>query len=338
MYMASEKKPQDVLIAIGFIALILLMILSKLGIVTIEGANLSGSSSTSTASRSTRSGGSTRNLTPAQEIKKNEKAAIEAGKSIWDGKITLSRGNASSEFQPYKEYIVISGSRLKDEKVNIAGWTLTNARGTIPYQLNDGRVYYPSDSVTIPGAARLFVLDGVNSNSPVVLEKGSKVTVITGSLANNSNKYLNVSGFQINQCSGYVEKLPQFDFQPKLTTSRCPDPEDEVDVRGLEKSCRAFVEGMPRCHTPEFDTRTIIKGERQRDCVDGVCGLTTQCRVMLENTFSYNACVARHSSEPDFLTKEWRVYLNNKWELWAKRDETIRLFDNEGKVVDEISW
>ncbi len=325
------QKPEDALIGIGFIALILLMILSKVGLITIDGAKLT---EPTTQSRSAISGGS--GITKAD--REAEKEAEKAGRSKWAGKITLTRGNASYEFQPNKEYITLNANGLRDEKVTITGWTLTNGKGSVPYQRYDGRVYFPSDIVKIPGAARLFVLDGVNTNSPIVLERGSKVTLVTGTLSNINNTYLGVNGFLVNQCSGYIENLPSFDFQPRLSNRSCPKPEDEVNIRGLEKSCRVFVENLQTCKTPQFDTRTFVNGELQRDCVDGVCGLTSQCRVMLRNTFNYNACVSRHASDQNFYTKEWRVYLNQKWELWAKEYETITLFDEEGKVVDSVSW
>lgn len=329
----AEKKPSEVLWVIGFVLLILLGILNKLGIVTFN----SDHATTTPRANVVHTQNVNNNNNVSSEDRYAEEETVRAGESVWSGKIRISAGGAASQYQTYKEYITVRAGNLKEnEKVNITGWTLTNSRGMYPYLQSDKVVFYPSNSIIIPGAARILSISGNNILSPVILERGGSAILVTGEMQNSSQ--FKVTSFLINKCSGYLENLPTYDFVPKLSANRCPRPQDEIVLRGLEKSCRELIEGMSSCKTPTFPDSIIVYGERQTECVNETCNLSTSCRTIIKNTLSYNACVARHAQDADFYTKEWRVYLGQKWELWGKEDETINLFDNEGKVVDSISW
>jgi hypothetical protein len=325
----AEKKSDDTLWIIGFIALIALGLLNGLGLITFDSPL---ANSTSTPSYITKD---SRGLTGTERAA--EEAAIKAGESRWKGKISLSSGSGPYEIQPNQEYITISAFGLKsDEKVNITGWTLTNAKGTRAYPLNDRVTYYPSDRVSIPSGIRLLQTSGTNITSPIVLEQGGSAVIVTGSMPNTSR--FKVSSFLLNSCSGYLETTPTYDFVPPLSTNSCPRPSKEIDLVTLDSSCRKFVENMQTCRTPEFSDWTIVNGSPQRDCVDGTCGLSSTCRATIKNAISYNACVAKHAGDANFYTKEWRIFLDQKWELWAKEFETISLYDNEGRLVHSVSW
>lgn len=256
--------------------------------------------------------------------------------SPWAGKVTISKGNASSEYQPYKEYITLQTRSLKkDETVNITGWSLVNGAGTRLYQLNDTLVKGTSGRAYIPQASKVFLTSGQNFLSPVILGAGYKATVITGDVPNKSP--FAVTSFQVNKCSGYIEKMDDYRFYPTVSSS-CPDPSNEEGVEYLENSCYKFVNSLQRCHTPEFPERTMINGNWETGYVDGVGGLSNQCKAFIKTHYSYNSCVALHGADEDFYKKEWRIFLNQPWEMYAKERETITLLDSQGLLVDSLEY
>jgi len=262
--------------------------------------------------------------------------SIQGVVSPWAGKVRIERGNSSSEYQPYKEYISLRSSGLKKgETVNITGWSLSNNKGARFYQINDTQVRGTSDRVYVPQAAKVFLTTGTNYQSPIIMKTGSKVVLLTGSVPNKSP--FEVTNFQVNKCSGYIEDLDNYKLFPPLQSS-CPDPREEIDLNSLDQSCYNFVQNLALCHTPEFPERTRVGDKWEYGYVDGVPGLSSQCKTVIKTRYNYNSCIALHGSDSDFLQNEWRVFLNRPWELWAKTRETITLYDNLGRVVNETSY
>lgn len=256
--------------------------------------------------------------------------------SPWKGKVAIEKGTASSEYQTYKEYIVLRTSGLKkNETVNITGWSLTNGKGARLYQINDTQIKGTTDRVVIPQASRVFLTTGKNYPGPIVLGPSSRVYLNTGNVPNKLP--FEVTSFQVNKCSGYIATTENYKFYPSLSRS-CPDPEKEIDLDTLDENCYKFVRSLATCHTPEFKERTKVGDHYEYGYVDGVGNLSNQCKVILKNYFNYNSCVAIHGTDPDFLKNEWRVFLNRPWELWAKTRETITLYDNMGRFVDDLSY
>ncbi len=53
---------------------------------------------------------------------------------------------------------------------------------------------------------------------------------------------------------------------------------------------------------------------------------------------SYIDCVMAHKNDSNFDSKEWRIFLGQKAELWRNSNEIIKLVDTNGKVVDELAY
>lgn len=253
--------------------------------------------------------------------------------SKWKGKISLQTGNAMYEESPYKEYVTIYASDVPDEGVRITGWTLQNGRGNKYFNRGGNNVIYPSESATIPDGAKIFLPRRINYFQPVVLKKNQSAVVVTGGALNVGSK---ISGFQVNKCIGYVERDPQYQFYPPLS-SQCPIPREEEGVRMMEKSCYDFIQSLQACHEPKFPEVVFINGVAERGYVDNTPGLSTQCKDFLKSHFNYNSCVAIHSDDTNFYANEWRLFLNRPFEMWGNDRELFTLYDNEGKIVDQIS-
>ncbi|OHA88305.1 MAG: hypothetical protein A2653_01005 [Candidatus Zambryskibacteria bacterium RIFCSPHIGHO2_01_FULL_43_25] len=256
-------------------------------------------------------------------------------KSLWDGKVTLSRGNAKSEYTPSREYITIRLSSRAKEPANISGWILENGVSGKNYQIGSEVVQGTSKRVIIPQAAKLFLPAGGNVSGPVVLEPGESAVIITGRVP--ATTPFPLQSFKLNKCSGYIEEMRNVKFYPAISL-QCPRPDSYEEVDSMEKSCYDFVSRLSRCHTPEFKDKRLPDGGVESGAVDGVVGLTNQCKAFITTHLNYTSCVANHLADVDFYGKEWRIFLNQPWEMWTKDRETAKLYDSSGRLVDSISW
>ncbi|MEK7621890.1 MAG: hypothetical protein AAB415_01795 [Patescibacteria group bacterium] len=244
-------------------------------------------------------------------------------RSPWSGQVRISGGNARYEIQSGKEYIEITADYQNPAPINITGWRLVN---------NPAR-RARSMVATIPAAANLFISTTAGQLAPIMLSPGGRAIMVTGAPPSRTAWPLRQS-FRLNKCVGYLEEeFDTLNLTPSLPRD-CPDPADEPGVATLPDKCYNFVRSLSSCHEPEF------KEDREGvDRVDGrVDDLTRACRLYVEEHFNYNACVKWHERDPDFYTDDWRVYFNQPWELWAENRERITLYDESGKLVDELAY
>ncbi len=253
--------------------------------------------------------------------------------SKWKGKVYLQAGNAMYEELPYKEYVTVSANTVGEAGVRITGWSLQNGRGNKFYNLGGNNVIYPSETEVIGDGAKIFLPGRINYFQPVTLYDNQSATIVTGSALNVGSK---ISGFQVNKCAGYIEQDKSYQFFPPLST-QCPIPRKEAGVHMMERSCYEFVQSLSSCRTPKFPEFVYINGIAERGYVDNTPGLSSQCKDYLKSHYNYNSCVAIHSDDVDFYGNEWRLFLNRPLEMWGNDRELFTLYDEEGKVVDQIA-
>lgn len=202
-----------------------------------------------------------------------------------------------------KEYVIISASRRNNENISITGWQLESM--------------ITKKKVTIGGATPLFISGVINAEPPISLSPGESIIISTGRPPIGAS-------FKINKCAGYFEQFQ--DFEPSLRKS-CPSPSDEFDrfanIPVTDNVCEDFVDSISRCEM-KLDSYPI--------------GTSNQCAEFISSTINYTGCVKNHRNDLDFIGNEWRVFLGRSEELWRERRETIRLLDNEGKVVDTFTY
>lgn len=248
--------------------------------------------------------------------------------SAYSRVVTLGRGNASSAYQPYEEYITISNH--SGVPVDITGWRLANAKDERPYDYAGLLKNLPRDEAAIPQAAP-FV--GSSATSNVILQPGETAIVTTGSLGSRS-PYV-ITSFKENMCSGYLDSMDEYAFTPSLSRN-CPSPADEPGVSSLPADCRDFVKRLPSCSIPKFDAKDR-SGETCTTCVNGE-RLSSACYAFVKERFNYGSCTALHRSDPKFSGRTWRIFLGRGWEMWAADYETIKLYDRLGNLVDSINY
>lgn len=246
--------------------------------------------------------------------------------------LSLSPGNARSEIQPYREYVVITN--WGKAAVNITGWTLRNGKDKRVYYVGNQPQRFSADVAVIPGASPVLMPSGGGTVQDVVLQPGEKAVVTTG-LVGNRTPYA-ITSFRENSCTGYLERLDDYNFQPALET-RCPDPAQEPGFEYLDPQCRAVVEDLSPCETPSFEPKDR-NGDPCQNCLDGQI-VSSGCGAYLREHFSYQGCLANHAGDANFkFGNTWRVFLGRTWEMWGRDYESIELYDKSGSLAAFVNY
>lgn len=262
--------------------------------------------------------GYTQNKNVAEEIREAEKAIKKLEEELKDktalekrspyyNKIRMSRISGVYSNDPSKEYISLSTNLLKTQTVNITGW----------YLKSEVTGYY-----AVIGKATLLPFPFTKADNDIVLQQKDRVYLVKGFSP------IGIS-FRTNKCTGYFEEKQT--FTPRLPL-QCPRPSAEElpqfsTTYEREKECFDLIQSIPRCTT---------KGnEFLRDLPDTV---TRSCKTYISTQINYNSCVAEHFDDTDFPGNEYRVYLNKFGPLWREENEIINLHDQNGLIVDSISF
>lgn len=231
----------------------------------------------------------------------NYLGTVTEEKSPYAQYVSLEEGNARSSLE--SEYLTIRVAQNAPQKITVSGWRLeSTATG------------YNS---ALPLAAELPFLGSVNSTGPVSLSQGQTAYLVTGRSPNGSS-------FRTNMCTGYFEQFQN--FTPSLSLE-CPTPQEESDTfftpGNLSNECYDIIRSLGRC--------TLVV-----QSIPASAG--TACEQFISGKLSYNGCINAHKNDPKFYKNTWHLYLSRDQELWRSRSERIRLLDENGKVVDTVSY
>lgn len=221
--------------------------------------------------------------------------------SIFDGDVSFGRRGPSTN-DVALEYITLNSSRRNLQPINITNWVLKSA--------------VSGKSVIIGSGSYLPYSGRVNREDPIFLRPGGTAIITTGSSP------IGVS-FRLNICIGYFEQFQ--DFSPSLR-KECPLAINEdytVTPGGIDNFCLEHIDDIKMC---EFPVSSI--GYKVNEA----------CRDFISETINYNGCVKNHKDDDTFYKDEWRIFLGQSSELWNEKYETILLIDDEGKMVDSISY
>jgi len=224
--------------------------------------------------------------------------------SPYKGKISLNASWPAKETDPQKEYIEISAYYSNKERIPVTGWTLKGKQGL---------------GIAIGKGANLVYSAQVNTQDIIFLGPdehflgpNDRAIIVTGHSPIGTS-------FRLNLCTGYFNQFQ--DFIPPLP-QECPRvPAEEIPIN-YPDACADFVKSLPACKMP----LNAVPPAAGNDCINFV-----------NQKASYNGCVSMYKNRDDFYKPEWRIYLGRDHELWGTRD-VITLFDNEGKIVDQVSY
>jgi len=203
------------------------------------------------------------------------------------------------------EYLTLRASVRNAQPINISNWSLQSL---------------VSDTwIGLPQGAANFHAGVVNEIDDIYLNPGEKAIVAT------AISPVGVS-FRVNDCSGFLSSMQQ--FTPSLHTS-CVNPTllFPATVENIKKygdACLTIVANLPAC--------TYVSSE-------ALAQVSTECKAALQDTFTYNSCVALRQNDKDFWrAREWRIFLNQNKRLWKDSYEVIRLLDDHNRTVDVFAY
>ena len=241
-------------------------------------------------------------------------------RSPYAGKIYLSTGNASFAYQTYEEYVTIRNS---GSPVSITGWVLTNGKNTRPVETtSQNYAYMLSDSAMIGEGTEFLSPEGKYSTGPIVLKNGDTAVVVTGGPFNNFKLPISTS-FRENICLGYLDS--DYPWSPQIRLD-CPTPSSDPDIGKVTQECYDYLRNTNRCEDPEKEDKEAFDE------------LRSPCKEFIRTRLTYDGCVATNKDKSGFSTSQWRVFLGRKFELWRKENETITLYDAQGRLIDQVKY
>ncbi len=258
---------------------------------------------------------------------------IAPGESRYKDLVKINRGSASSAYQPAQEYISLSVSRNLKDSINLTGWTLKNGAGDRITYVSGNRVNIPSTVVAIPSALQIWRPGERGTLSPIVVKGGETIYIVTGN-GPQISPYNVTKSFRVNKCSGYLEQIPNANFSPSLSSS-CPNYNTETALANIAEDCYKFVRSFGSCVTPDFK-EDLCRTDRYMN--NTICKIPSYCKDLIKQYFGYESCLANHATDEDFFKTEWRIFLGRSWELWAKERESISLYDNQGLLVNKLTY
>jgi|SRR5581483_5350423 len=239
--------------------------------------------------------------TQTQQSTQNQVVRLSSALSPYHGIISLSYPAQSND--PNQEYISIRNTNYGSaaKPILVTGWKIQDANGTV---------------VTIPKASYLYFTNSENTADPVYLSPNDTLYLITGTSPINAS-------FKLNKCSGYLD---QFNTFIPYVPQDCPLARNEdlskIPTYATNDACFDYINSYPACKT-------------QTDILPN--SWSVECRNFITN-LNYQSCVDTHKKDSDFYENSWRVYLNRSDHIWKSSHEDIILYDNNGKVVDEVKY
>jgi len=216
-------------------------------------------------------------------------------------KIRISSAFASN-YSAYPSQFNLYGYLSAGEKINITGWTVKTNHG----------------SFIIPQAVNIYDFSGFSFEQDIVISGSANINIYTSRSPINLN-------FRLNKCTGFLQN--NYSFNPALPRN-CPLI-NRSEVSYYSGQCQNYVFSLGSCEAPSISFYNSLPGNDEGNA----------CRRFL-STINQNACYQKHHFEADFLSNEWRVWLNwtNINNILDSQHDTVQLFDTQGLVVDQYIY
>jgi hypothetical protein len=234
----------------------------------------------------------------SSSIPKKTEKATPLQDSFYKNYVKIYNTTSALETYPEKEVLEVRVLQANLSAVDITNWRFVNSAG---------------ESAYIGKSAELPVGGKVNQLAPTQI-KGNDILFVS-----SGRSPIGIS-FRLNSCIGYFEQFQ--DFIPPLP-NYCPGISNDKNFQKLEYDCQSFAYTIPSC-TANIKAFPV--------------GTSAGCKAYIIDKLSYNGCVATNKTDRDFYKTEWRIFLGRSDELWAEPKDTITLLDDQGKLVDSVSY
>lgn len=189
-------------------------------------------------------------------------------------------------------------SALKEEAVNITGWRLKSNK----------------KEMTVPQAVNVYDPFGFWPQEDIIIFENSFINIYSNKSPLNKN-------LRLNKCTGYLENI--YDFDPALPQN-CPSV-SRSEIVHLSGECQSYILSLWGCKLPETSFYNTLLGSDSGNA----------CRAFL-NTISHGSCFQKHRYDSDFLSNEWRIWMN--WNILDPQHDRLWLLDKNGLLVDEYIY
>ncbi|HBT81719.1 hypothetical protein A2757_03675 [Candidatus Giovannonibacteria bacterium RIFCSPHIGHO2_01_FULL_48_47] len=149
--------------------------------------------------------------------------------------------------------------------------------------------------------------------SAIFLNPGERAVIATGESPRGFN-------FKVNKCSGYLAQNKT--YYPDLPFS-CPRLDELAKFKNLKEKCQIFVERIAYCTSPTINFSS---------------GIDDECSQFVAEHANYTGCVKDFKNDADFDQKEWRIFMGRESEFWSNRHDSVRIFDQAGNLISEVSY
>jgi len=214
--------------------------------------------------------------------------------------VTLSQvQKASSYYNNSGSFSMRGAYSLGDQMVDVTGWHVKSNRG---------------NPIWIPQIVEYYSPGGPFAEKDIFIGKSDRVYVYGAPSPVGRS-------FRLNKCIGYLNN--HYEFEPALSRS-CPSA-PRSDMANLTGRCQSFLTSLWGCEEPTPEEINEYSNPK-----DAGCGGYLEYK-------TYNGCYAAHRGDPDFLSKEWRVWVNQDFGFDSSHDQVV-LYDSAGKVVDVYTY
>lgn len=217
-----------------------------------------------------------------------------------EGVVSISSVRNSSSFNRSQE-IRLRANLDDDEVVDITGWIIQTNEKTIK----------------IPKGVNFYDVTSSNNEEDIILDEGDSVKIYfdEGPISKN---------LRLNKCTGYLNEKNDLDnFFP----NDCPRV-DKEEYRHLSGSCQDYINDINGdCVTPDAETLNSFPGSDEGNA----------CRQFLSSHFNAGYCMRENKNDSDFLSDEWRVWIDENRVLDFQHD-WIRLYNKNGILIDERDY
>jgi len=216
-------------------------------------------------------------------------------------KVRISSAFASN-YSGYPSQIQLYAYLTNGEKINITDWRIKTNHGEF----------------IIPQAVNIYDFSGFSFEQDIIIFGSANINIYTSRSPINLN-------FRLNKCTGYLQN--NYSFNPALPRN-CPTVQ-RSEVSYFSGQCQNYVFSLGSCAAPSISFSNSLPGNDEGNA----------CRQFL-SAINQNACYQKHRWEADFLSNEWRIWMNwtNYNNILDSQHDTVRLFDTQGLLVDEYIY
>lgn len=230
----------------------------------------------------------------------------------------IPAGFTRDQISPYFEQVKIGGvssyysfgyqtqlqlySRLPaGESVNLTGWHVKSNRGDI----------------VVPQAVNFYNWTGLVPDTDIIVPSGGVVSIYGNTSPIGKN-------LRLNKCTGYLQR--SHNFNPAIPQN-CPSSYNRQDIVHFSGFCQNYILSLGACQLPDTRIYNLLPPTNEGN----------DCRNFL-NTITVKSCYDKYSTDRDFLSNAWLVWINQTSPVLDPYHDQLNLFDKNGLLVDQYTY